>query len=931
MRSGLVGRDAELATLTGAVEDTEAGSGRVVLLSGEAGIGKSRLAAETLAVARERGFTTLEGRANPLHSGLAYAPIVEAFRRYLAALPDDDFGTLLHGLGDLGRLLADPRLPAAAPLGDPELERTRMFDAAVQLLHRIADRQPLLLHLDDLHWADLGTIELAHYLGQGLSGRRALLLATYRTGEVDGPLRDLAVTVRRNDRDLELRLAPLTDAAVAELVRELLSADPAPELLHSVTARSRGVPLFVTALLSGRPSVRPDDLPVIIRDVVLGLLQELDQPQRRLLELASVAGDQASDQVLRAVWELADGQFQPALRRLFGTGLLTEHVGRTLTYRVGHPLYAEVAYAELTATERRGVHAALATAIDRHDPEDVLALAPHYLGAGDLVDPGRASAVLADAGWRALAVHADEEAVRYLSAAVAEARAGRREDLLATLLEGLGLAHQRGGQLDTAVATWNEALAIAGRTGADEVAGTLRIRLALGETERGNPALAKAHAELGAPVLPAMGIEAAVLRVVFAIRRFDAVELRATATELADIASAEPSQVGRSSAELARAMLGMLDNDFVAARQAAQRAAAAGELCVEEAPILAAVACRWLIGLSALAGDLAAALSYARLHASGVLKIEHPAAPSSAQYNLAIAHYLRGDLAAAVAAVDIGLARSRRAKLPRSQHHLLLGRAFLLAEQGNVAEAKRCLTEAQDVGISPDVALGVLAELAETALAIHAGEPDRVPARAGWQLFYEPMVISLAMLTGGLGALAAGDRDRAARIAGQLRDAGRTAVLLDALADRLDGLVAADPTLLNAAADRLAAMGMSLLAAQSRLEWAELVGGDAVTGAVSECLEVFERAGVIPWVDRCRRLARSVGIRVTSGRASGVLSKREAQVVRLVADGLSNADIAGRLFLSERTIETHLRNSYAKLGLGSRVALARWVTESGDD
>jgi DNA-binding CsgD family transcriptional regulator len=844
MHARLVGRDAELAALEAALTEAGRGRGRIVPLAGEAGIGKSRLAGELIDRAARTGVTTLEGRAHPLHAGLAYAPIVEAIRAYLGELPADRSARLLGGLTDLGRLLADPRLPDAPPLGDAALERTRMFEAVALLFGRIAETAPALLVVEDLHWADRGTVELLAYLGRTAERQRLLALATYSAGESDGPLRDLAVAVRRADPDAELTLLPLPDPAVTELARELLGGDPPANLLRTVAGRARGIPLFVTALVAGGDAPDPRLLPAIVRDVVLDRLRRLEDDDRRLLEIVAVAGEAGSAEVLRDVFTAPE--FDHTLRRLVADGLVTEHVtGRSETYRVTHPLYAEVAYAELTVGERRTLHAAVAAAVDRIDPDDVLALAPHYREAGTLVDAARAAEVMAAAGWRALV-----------------------------------------------------------------------------ESERGDPSRVL---ELPTDGTVSGDAEQMLIRTIFQLRHRDDDAVRAAATELAGFAGVDPGLAAQAAGHLGRELIAMLDNDFGTALAAASVAAEHGERCRETAPMLGTWANRELVGLTVLAGDILAARTRLRrffdLFGPGVT----PVTVCNARYSLGLLHYLAGDLDSALDDVDAGVALASRVALPRALGRTLGCRAFLLAEAGRSTEAAACLADARRAHTADEVSLVALEELVETVLAVQASRPSEVPPLTDAALYEEAVIMLLRINAAGEAAVAAGD---GAEIIERLRDLGRTAPFVAVLSDRLDGLRTKDSGLLREAADRLDGMGAPALGAQARLEWAEhSVADPAARDAVSRCLEVFGKAGMTGRLDRTRKLARTLGVRVPMARKSGELSKREAQIVGLVGAGLSNADIAVRLFLSERTVETHLRNAYARLGIGSRVALARWAAE----
>jgi len=437
------------------------GQGCAMFLAGEAGIGKTRLAHEALILAREQGFLVLEGPAYALEGRLAYAPILAAFGPFLRRLDSPRQARLVSGLPDLGQLFTDLCLPAPLPLGDPALEKTRLFEAVARLLERLTREAPVLLFLDDLHWADPASIELLHYLAKGLADQSVLVLATYRAEEIDTArgLRSLLTSLRRAGQASEVVLARLEPEAVAELAAGMLGNEAPGELLTLLGARAGGTPLFVEALI--RTLIDADQLrqhgeswtlgtdlaPVLppdIRDLILGRLRHLDATERRVLDLIAVSGGTVSHAVLQEADAWNDEVLLQAVQRLCMTGLVVEDVGGAeVTYTLTHPLIQEVAYAELPEMARRPAHAAFATVLERVRPDDLDRLARHYHAAGSQADTNRTLEVLLAAGERAYGLYANDQAAHHFGAALALMREGHRTELVPSVLELLGEAWER--------------------------------------------------------------------------------------------------------------------------------------------------------------------------------------------------------------------------------------------------------------------------------------------------------------------------------------------------------------------------------------------------------------------------------------------------------------------------------------------------------
>jgi DNA-binding CsgD family transcriptional regulator/tetratricopeptide (TPR) repeat protein len=569
------------------------------------------------------------------------------------------------------------------------------------------------------------------------------------------------------------------------------------------------------------------------------------------------------------------------------------------------------------------VHAAVATALDRLRPDDVVAAAPHYQGAGELVDRERLLSILVAAGERALTLHADAEASRYLRDAVDRARQLDRTDLVPGLQIGLGGALERCGEVERAAAVWREALAGSTQT----QTATVHNRLALLEWERGNIAVAELHLQqvLGSPQLWEDTLEQHFVRLILIARGQEFEQMRTAAEHVRTLAAKSPSPLAQGIGHLCRSFLALLDGDYAAARTAA-------ECCEPFADEVESTVLTWgpyrQISLASLAvGDLGAARTYAALavrwaHDAGVPQME-----CSLNVNLAVALVLSADWDAAQDELDRAVALGRGSMSARSLAAALAWRGFLHARRGAVESAQADLAEAAEI-LPPGVDLHVAGDVLVIQAMVNrmAGVPpgplpESVPRTAARL----PLVLPLL----GEARLAAGDRDGTLAVITRLRDIRGSPPLPTAFADRLAGLLAEDPALLRTAEEGFVRLGMPFDAARAALERCEL---DPEVATVTAAMAVFERLDARPWRDRARQLLRAAGVRPPSGTrdSDAPLSVREMEVVCLVAAGLSNAEIADRLFLSVRTVETHLRNCYARLGLRSRVALARWAGEQPD-
>jgi DNA-binding CsgD family transcriptional regulator/tetratricopeptide (TPR) repeat protein len=417
----IVGRERELADLEAALARASSGEPSVAFLAGESGVGKSRLLTELREQATDQGAVVLSGDSVALGDGeLPYSPIVAALRP-LARARDPVLQALAPAAqAELGRLLPD--LGAAGADASPAVDadpaaQGRLFEALLMLLERLGQRTPVLLAIEDVHWADRSTRAFLTFLVRSLQAERLLVVITYRSDELHRrhPLRPLLADLERDPRTWRIDLEPLDRAELAEMLEGIRGSAVPAALVDRLWSRSEGNPLYTEELLAAGSDGR-GPLPESLRDALMLRIDALPPAAQHVLRLVAVAA-RIDHETLVEASGLPRAELAEALRAAVSAHIVVADEEGRHAFR--HALLAEVVEEDLLPGERVELHRALARALEHRLEEGAVvrpaAVAHHWYAAGDAPAAFAASLRAADAAEH---VHAYGEAADLLERAL---------------------------------------------------------------------------------------------------------------------------------------------------------------------------------------------------------------------------------------------------------------------------------------------------------------------------------------------------------------------------------------------------------------------------------------------------------------------------------------------------------------------------------
>jgi ATP/maltotriose-dependent transcriptional regulator MalT len=949
--SPLVGRRSESEKLRRAFAATEGSRGGLILVAGEAGIGKTRLVGDLL---EESGLLRVDGQSSQ-GAGPPYLPIVAALRAYLRQLPS--------GLADCGPLSGHLALllPELGPTPET-VDRPTLFEAIRCAFVTMGRSAPIGVFLDDLHWADETTLELLAALASALEQEPILIVAAYRSDEIPRghALRRMRSELRRRGRLRELELTSLEADETRELVATLLDDEPSRALATTIFLRTEGIPFFVEELLyaltaqgrirsgtRGLELAGGDDVPIpeSVRDAVLVRAEGIPDKARCAIDVAAVAGLRFD---LPLIAELA---YEDGVDDALDTGLVLETEPGRAAFR--HALTREALYSTVSWRRRRELHRKVAEQLERAGAP-AAEVADHWLRGRE---SERARHALVSAAEASYGLHAYRDAASRCRQALELWPEGADEAERLVVVELLGECAALSGQPEEAVQALREAAeARAHRGDVERVAGLQRRLAGLYELQCvWDAAFAMRGAAAESFVACGLLGEAASERLAAAANLQASGSLN-VARELVDVAMQEAETSGRL--DLNARALGL--SGLISARlgevDAGLESARAGlSLALSEGLIGPAAEIYDRIGLILeKSSDYAGAIevwedAFAFCRAHGISDRAHVCLSCLAYTMRKIGEWTR----AADACRELIAAEDS----PRSARSAGLGQlGLILVLKGNVRRARSLLTDSSAIAqrirfliMQIDSALG-MARLDELEGAVDSAvercrflvalaresEDRNQPVQA---LRWAATLFATRGLADDVGSCADA-------LSGYATATGN-AEALSALAHALGELALLSGDADHASAQFSRALGLlrdvelpfDRAEIQVRAGIALAAAGERESGIdrLTDAYRTARKLGAQPLARRAagdlatlgERVDRRLGRRAAAELARGGLTRRELEVLRLVAAGGTNREIARDLYLSPRTVDMHVRNTLAKLGARSRTDATRRAADLG--
>jgi DNA-binding CsgD family transcriptional regulator len=957
----LVGRETELELLERMLDEACGGSSRFVVLSGEPGIGKTSLLTQLAQSAQERDCLVLEGRAAEFERELPFGLAVDAFDAYLEALDPRSYDRLAaDGLDELASVFPSLRsLGGGTAHPTTAAERFRAHHAVRELIERLAARQPVLLALDDVHWSDGASLELIGHLVRRRPEAAVLVAIAYRAGQARPALAAAVEAALRNGEIERLEVGPLDAADAGRLVEGDARAQR-----DRLYRESGGNPFYLLQLARtatgesrfGRADgAEEQPVPALVAAAITGELAALPDEVRHFAQAGAVAGDPFELDLAVAAADRPEEECLAALDELIARDLVRA-AGVPRRFRFRHPLVRGAIYESSPAGFRLIAHERIAAALAARGAS-AAARAHHVEQSARHGDAG-AVEVLRDAGLEA-AGRAPASAARWFGAALRvlpdSAEAAERGALLASFAR----AQTAVGQLESSRAALMEAIELFDGAAAPQrvalISACAGVEQLLGRHRDAHSRLETALGELSEQSSP----EGAALMIDLA---WDA-GLDAGYGQMLDWAKralevARP--LGDDSLTAAAAAIGAIAAASMGQREEAESLRAEAGALVDGMPDEPLVrrphAFQWLAGASLFLDDYEAGMAYARrglalARAGG--KGELMPGITQALGTMLIR---TGRLDDAIELLDGAVDAARLTDNAASLSWALGNRCYAAVVQGDAATAVAMGEEtlAVTAGVE-DSFVSARAGAPVAGALLLAGQPERaidvlLSATGGEEMPLVPApwgVVSLEVLARcrlELGRIADA-RETAARA--EAAAAAFGAPLSVAIAERAQAAVAVAAgdartaaKLALAAAERAEEAGTPIEAAMARSLAGRALGatGDAERAAaeLEQAAARLDACGAHRHRDEAerdlRKLGKPVHRRTRRGKsdAAGLeaLTGRELEIAQLVVGRRTNPEIAAELFLSIKTVETHMRNIFRKLGARTRVEVARIVEQA---